>query len=130
MISKKVGDIYAGGIIFQLDSIGKHGKVLSLNDLGFQNWYEAKISCTEYRGAGYSDWYLPSREDLQRIYDRLYPLDMTAYPEHVTPLQEEWYWSSTATDGQAWEIHFADGYWQNDGGGNASESSVRAVRDF
>ena len=127
---KKVGDMHAGGIIFQIDSLGKHGKVVSLKDLGFYNWYDAKTQCDEYSEGTYTDWYLPSREDLQTIYDVLYPLEMNDYPETVAQFREEWYWSASETDGKAWEIDFLDGLWQNDGGGNESKSSVRAIRDF
>ena len=114
---KKVGDMHAGGIIFQIDSLGKHGKVVSLKDLGFYNWYDAKTQCDEYSEGTYTDWYLPSREDLQTIYDVLYPLEMNDYPETVAQFREEWYWSASETDGKAWEIDFLDGLWQNDGGG-------------
>ena len=127
---KKVGDLHEGGIIFQIDSLGEHGKVVSQKDLGFFNWYDAKTQCEEYSDGEYTDWYLPSREDLQLIYDKLYPLDMETYPNSVAQFREEWYWSASETKGQAWEIDFLDGLWQNDGGGNNSKSSVRAVRDF
>ncbi len=73
-----------------------------------------------YTGGGYTDWYLPSLNELSKLYT-----NMTA----IGGFAAANYWSSTeyATD-YAWIIYFATGY-QTD----ASESStnhVRAVRSF
>lgn len=119
----KIGDEFAGGIIFELDSTGMHGKVCSPANLGFVNWYEAKKLCDNYSEGGFDDWYLPDLDELDLIYGRLYHSD-------IGDFKAEWYWSSSETDGQAWEMDFTDGYHQNDGGGNESTSFVRAVRKF
>ncbi len=119
----KIGDKYAGGIIFELDSTGLHGKVGSESDLGFVNWYEAKKICETYSFEDYDDWYLPSRDELNLLYNNL-------YLKGIGNFNVQWYWSSSETDGKAWEQDFLSGLWQNDGGGNESQSYVRAVRKF
>ncbi len=121
--AKQIGDTFAGGIIFQLDSIGLHGKVYSDTDLGEANWEDAKVLCTDFTGGEYTDWYLPSLDDLNLIYTHVSETGLGN-------LYDDWYWSSTVTKGQAWEQHFGAGYQQNDGGGNKSISSVCAIRDF
>lgn len=121
--AKKIGDKYAGGIIFQLDSSGQHGKVCSEIDLGSSNWFEAKTKCEDYNEGGYTDWYLPSKEELNLIYNNLSRMGLGNF-------KNDWYWSSSETNGEAWEQHFAEGVQQNDGGGNESQSSVRAIRSF
>lgn len=121
--AKKIGDKYAGGIIFQLDATGQHGKVCSESDLGFLNWYDAKTKCEDFSVEGYSDWYLPSKDELNLIYTNL-------SQKGIGDFDMEWYWSSTETDGAGWEQRFGDGVQQNDGGGNDSFSFVRAVRSF
>lgn len=34
------------------------------------NWYNAKIYCENYRGGGYSDWRMPTHDELAGLYDR------------------------------------------------------------
>jgi hypothetical protein len=121
--AKQIGDKYEGGIIFQLDSLGQHGKVCSITNLGPYDWYEAKTQCENYNEGEYNDWYLPSRDELNLLYNNL-------SQKGLGDFKEDWYWSSTETDGQGWEQHFGDGFEQNDGGGNNSYSMVRAVRSF
>lgn len=121
--TKKIGDHYAGGIIFQIDSLGQHGKVCSKSDLGSLNWYDAKTQCEDYSEGEYTDWYLPSRDELNLLYNNLSLKGLGNF-------KDDWYWSSTDTDGEAWEQHFGGGFEQNDGGGNNSISSVRAIRSF
>jgi len=121
--AKKIGDTYAGGIIFQLDATGQHGKVCSDVDLGFINWYDAKTKCEDFNGEGFTDWYLPSKDELNLIYFELSQKGLGNF-------NMDWYWSSTETDGAGWEQRFGDGAQQNNGGGNESFSLVRAVRSF
>ena len=119
----KIGDIFAGGIIFQIDLDGLHGKVCSKGDLGSFNWNDAKTACQNFSDGDYSDWYLPSKDELNLLYNTLPQKDLGNFAK-------DWYWSSSETDGKAWEQHFEFGIWQNDGGGNQSFSSVRAIRSF
>ena len=69
---------------------------------------------------GYSDWYLPSRDELQKLYINRLSLD--GFTTGV-------YWSSSeAIATYAWEIHFHNG---GSAGYNKSDAGyVRAVRSF
>ncbi len=105
----KIGDIHEGGIIFYLDITGKHGKLCSTknmeitNNLGRLNWDTAMSKCEEYSKDGYTDWYLPSIEELEQIYDNLY---LNEYGNFTGTF----YWSSTEDQddqNQAWVRKFA-----------------------
>jgi serine/threonine protein kinase len=60
----KIGQKHQGGIIFYIDNLGKHGKICSIQSLGEFDWKEAKYVCESLSLNEYSDWYLPSRDDL------------------------------------------------------------------
>ena len=77
--------------------------------------------CSEYRGGGYSDWYLPNKEELNWIYKNL------RRTKKITGDTDYWSSSSYSTN-DAWIQSFSDGYQNNDNKNNAS--SVRAVRAF
>lgn len=64
---------------------GKSGKLATSTGLGKgkenteliialngKNGSYAAIACAEYVGGGYDDWYLPSKEELEMIYSKLY----------------------------------------------------------
>jgi len=33
------------------------------------NWADAKVYCENYRGGGYTDWRMPTQDELAEIYD-------------------------------------------------------------
>jgi TolB-like protein len=83
--------------------------------------------CTQYRGGGKSDWFLPSKDELDLMYKNLKSKGKGGFGD-------DWYWSSSedapeygSYDG-AWFQAFSDGYQgiylKND------TSFVRAVRAF
>ena len=118
-IQYKIGDIGpAGGIVFYTE-INRAWECS--NYLGNRNWYNAKELCSEYRGGGYSNWYLPSYDELNCIYENL------RNPGKITG--RTWFWSSSAANSNhAWGQRFSDGY-QCDIG-KSGTYSVRAVRAF
>ncbi len=80
----------------------------------------AALLCKDYNGGGYSDWYLPSKDELNKLYvNRL----------AIGGLTIAYYWSSSETTvNNAWECNF-------DGGPQMALNKnysfrVRAVRTF
>ena len=115
----KIGDKGPGdGLVFYIEG----DKALECSELlGEANWEGAKRMCSEYRGGGYSDWYLPTKEELNWIYINL------RRKGKITG--DTWYWSSSSksTD-RAWGQYFDNGDRYSDNKGNTN--SVRAVRAF
>lgn len=73
-----------------------------------------------YRGGGFRDWFLPSKDELNQLYINRAVVGAFAV---------DYYWSSSErTSDTAWYQYFSDGYL---GGGTKSYySRVRAVRAF
>jgi len=81
--------------------------------------YAASIA-RDYNGGGYTDWYLPSKDELNQLY---------VNRAVIGGLTEYYYWSSTEYDVfYAWSQYFYDGYQGNDA--RNYTSIVRAVRAF
>jgi hypothetical protein len=84
------------------------------------------VSVPEY--GGYADWFLPSRDELNLMYE-------TLKKQRIGEFSNKVYWSSSGgiINGLnwnlvAWQINFSDGI-QNRAGGSA-DGAVRAVRRF
>jgi hypothetical protein len=84
--------------------------------------YAARI-CAELQQGGYGDWYLPSKEELNLMYNNLHMAGLGGFAS-------SYYWSSTEFSCDiAWGQNFYDGTQSNvtkDSNGNR----VRAVRAF
>jgi len=80
---------------------------------------------------GYSDWWLPSREELRSIvdYGRSDPSADTAFFPNIN-MVAFYYWSSTTSAGGAWGVNFLTGSGAGPGEVKSKSSSyyVRAVR--
>jgi hypothetical protein len=73
-----------------------------------------------YNGGGYSDWYLPSKDELNKLY-----LNQVA----IGGFDDSYYWSSSENNSNAaWGQDFGDGYQVNVTKDNTVR--VRAVRAF
>ncbi len=93
-------------------------KIISQNGEGIT--YAAGLA-RAYNGGGYTDWYLPSKDELNKLY--LNRVGVGGFDDGV-------YWSSSehnAGDG-AWLQLFYDGYQNGNAKGNTHR--VRAVRAF
>ena len=144
-----IGDTYQGGLIFYLDDNGEHGLVMAPSDQsngihwyngsytytgtsggGMENTYKiigsqgnegsyaAKL-CADLTLEGYSDWYLPSKHELNLMYLHLSWSFYHAY-----------YWTSSESGhATAWCQHFEDGY-QGSHTGKYVLLHVRAIRAF
>lgn len=85
----------------------------------------AKI-CSNLSLNGFSDWHLPSRNELQLIYENLHLIGLGNFS--ITP-GDNYYWSSSQFDnGQSWYRYFATNY-ETTGFKNGT-LRVRAIRKF
>ena len=116
----KIGDTGpGGGIVFYLEASG--GLEVS-RLLGDYNWNDAINAARNYRGGGMSDWYLPTKTELNLVYVNLHKAG-------IVNLGASWYWSSSQVDNKyAWGQYFGDGRQYVDA--KNKTGSVRAVRAF
>ena len=118
-LSLKIGDIGpGGGIVFYIE--GKKAYEVS-EILGEANWETAKTIAKNFRGGGYSDWYLPTKDQLNLVYQNLRKTGKIS--------GNSWHWSSSEGNNlSAWSQRFSDGY--QGGDGKDDTGSVRAIRAF
>ncbi len=101
--SLKIGDEYDGGKIAWLDATGQHGLIAAKSDLPSRySWEDAKKACHDYKENGYSDWYLPTKDELNKLY----------YAKSaVGGFSDFIYWSSTEVSApDAWSQYFSNGF--------------------
>jgi hypothetical protein len=82
----------------------------------------AAKACKDYKSNGKTDWFIPSKDELDKLYE---------HRDSVSTLWPNWYWSSSQHDNpgyNAWGQDFDNGVQENDSKGDAN--SVRAVRGF
>ena len=118
-LTLKVGDVGpGGGIVFYIEG----NRAWECSELlGQATWENAKTLCRNYRGGGYSDWYLPTKDELNNIYQNL-----RGTGKIVTNGR---YWSSSPNFDYAWVQSFSDGD-QYSGDLKLPIYYVRAVRAF
>ena len=96
------------------------------------NTYAARI-CNELQitegGKSYGDWYLPSKQELNLMYQSKATIDATALANGGSGFASAYYWSSSEYYiGDAWRQHFDGGYQSFNG--KYDSDRVRAVRAF
>ena len=80
---------------------------------------------------GYSDWYLPSIDELEEMY---VAIGKGSEDGNIGGFENTWYWSSSEYDSNdpvsnyAWIVGFDGGF--TTGGGKKNASKVRVIRDF
>ena len=110
---------HGGFVVFEENG---HGLVAAITNLGNLNWNSAKTACEELILNGYSDWHLPSKEELNSVYVNLKQIGVGGFAD-------DYYWSSTEYDySSAWEQRFSDG--KQYGYNKLPEYPVLAVRAF
>ena len=76
-----------------------------LKEAGIDTFPAAKV-CVEYNGGGKTDWFLPSKDELNLIYENL-------AKNNLIEFYEEHYWTSscdvTQSGGYAWAQYLTDG---------------------
>jgi hypothetical protein len=83
-----------------------------------------------YSGGGYDDWFLPSKDELNAMYQNKATINSTAAAYSGVNFVSDTYWSSTEDDiYAAWKQYFTNGD-QSTSGKVYTSDSVRAVRAF
>jgi len=109
-----------GGIVFP---VGENSYMEVSQSLGFHSWDAAVKAAQNYLGGGFSDWRLPTKEELNLIYLNLRRKNLGALGDDI-------YWSSTQNDsGSAWYQSLGNGI-QRSGNIRSFSLCVRAVRVF
>jgi hypothetical protein len=119
----KIGDTYEGGILFHIYEDGT-GLVADLQDLGLMNSHDAIAGAANSNSGGYEDWYLPSREELELMYNTI----GNGGPEgNIGGFETNRYWSSSEFNvDNAWSVKFFNGNTSNYP--NFNTFRVRAIR--
>ena len=106
----KIGDSHGGGKVAYIFKQGEHGYVAGQShgliaanaDLEADHWEDAVKACNEYLGGGFSDWRMPSKDELSKLYSHRQSIG--GFKEHL------YYWSSTESDkNDAWDQSFRTG---------------------
>ena len=120
----KIGSLGpGGGLIFHIEG-NKYYECSEL--LGVADWEGAKAMCKAYKGGGYTDWYLPTKDELNYVYWELRRTGKIS--------GNDWHWSSSPFGSigykyyGVWVQRFSDGNQDYHDKGNSR--CVRAVRAF
>ena len=94
--------------------------ILAPNDLGYMDWNSAKTACAKLVLNGYSDWRLPTKEELNQIYQN---------KDKIGGFVNYNYWSSSEFNNyNAWVQYVSSGRLYNDY--KSRSYYVRAGRSF
>ena len=132
----KIGDKFAGGVVFFVEADGQHGLMTYENDISDPTtgatFLEAFTQCDNFQTSVggdpklYTDWYLPTAQEMKLLYDQ---------KATVGQFKNDYYWTSTedlTNASLAYAALFANG----SGGGDAfladrkQKFHVRPVRKF
>jgi len=125
----RVGESHGGGKVAYIFKHGDrgyvsgqtHGLIAAKEDLTSATWEKALEVCKQFRGGGFSDWRLPSKDELTRLYE-----NRNAIGGFV---ERYYYWSSTESDkNDAWDQSFRTG--AHNLGYKLDSNFVRPVRSF
>jgi len=124
---------HGGFVVYEKDG---HGLVAAITDLGKMDWNTAKTACDELILNGYSDWRLPKKIELDKIFHNLFIVEIGNFENNVK------YWTSQQYDNfVAWAQYFykdkrkevtnyEDSYMYFYREPLSTEHSLRAVRSF
>jgi hypothetical protein len=113
------GDFKDTGAVSLSD--GSSNTDLIIGTQGTTSVYAARL-CRDFRGGGFADWYLPSKDELNTLY-----LQRSA----IGKFGDNIYWSSSQYDvGEIWVQDFATGEQHLDNSSDAAGVAVRAVRAY
>ena len=115
-----LGQSYGGGIVIYVNAKGDHGMIVSSKEVGSVDYEKAQKICAAYKVGNISGWRLPSKDELNIIYQNR---------KHLGDYTKGNYWSATEEGkNSAMVQNFTNG---NQSKTNKSSScAVRAVRPF
>jgi len=98
------------------------------------DWNEAKSYCENYRGGGYTDWRMPTQDELAGLYDSGNPKYQACYPSqkiyltNLIDLSCCCPWASDTSDTAAAGFNFSYGsrYWLRQSNGRYQALPVRS----
>ena len=110
-----------GGTVFY----ARDGKYMECSgELGSSRWETAVTLAQNYDGGGFTDWRLPTKDELNLMYVNLKMRNLGGFGS-------DWYWSSTkGSTGYAYSQRFNDGSQLSYSGNMSDPGRVRAVRTF
>ncbi|MHB8137454.1 MAG: surface-adhesin E family protein [Smithellaceae bacterium] len=97
------------------------------------NWYEAENYCVNYRGGDYTNWRMPTKNELAGLYDKNNPKHQACYPKYdiyltnLIDLSCCCPWSSEAADSEAAYFNFDHGRWHWDEQSNDVKKMYRVL---
>ncbi len=127
-ISWKNGSYVTTGATATAIGTGSSNTDIIISVQGATETYAAGLA-RAYNGGGFTDWFLPSKDELNKMYQK--KEDINAIAAVVGDnLSDVSYWSSSETSNlEAWYQHFSNGYRNNVSKG-FTFMYVRAVRAF
>mgnify|MGYP001224474638 CR=1 FL=1 len=126
-IDLQIGDLHAGGIVFQINENGS-GLVAAMEDLpDYYNWDQANSQASSYSSEGYTGWHLPSRDELQLMYNTI-----GQGADNSGNFEYTWYWSSSEYHNYdyAWYVSFHSDSGNAYTNGKHNTYRVRVIRAF
>jgi hypothetical protein len=79
------------------------------------SWQDAKSYCENYRVGGYTDWRMPTQDELAGLYDSSSRENNSRHLNANIILTDSWYWASVRRGSEAAYFHFSSGtrYWHS-----------------
>lgn len=127
-----VGDAHLGGIVGGLDPETNYqsGFVITDRNQGNVCWASAGPLASNLDFNGYTDWYLPSIDQLKAVGRNKEAVDAGSIFTGGTALTRDLHWSSSPGQGVAWGNFCSNCTVTTSGSGGCLQGFVRAVRDF
>lgn len=147
--SLQIGNLYEGGVISFIDNSGQHGFIVSQGDAGYglwglegpygamslydglanTNWMVSQFNGSNLAGTicnnlvlnGYSDWYLPSQNQMSLIYQNIFSTGLSAMSGS--------YWTSTGYSSN-WAMRMTTSGSFDPIAKQGSSQYIRAIRNF